>query len=67
MPSAVFVPIARHIRDGDIQANLFQVFQSGTYGSEQESDKRPISRSFPENHEFSFGDSHTLSLEQQVA
>jgi hypothetical protein len=35
-------------------------------GSEQEFDKRPISRGFPENHEFGFGDSHTLSLEEQI-
>ena len=36
------------------------------FGSEQEFDKRPISRGFPENHEFGFGDSHTLSLEEQI-
>ena len=36
-------------------------------GSEQESDKEPISRGFPENHEFGFGGGHALSLEEQVA
>jgi len=35
-------------------------------GSEQEFDKRPISRSFPEKHEFGLGDGHTLSLEEQI-
>jgi hypothetical protein len=37
------------------------------WGSEQEFDKRPISRGFPENHEFGFGDGHALRLEQKVA
>jgi hypothetical protein len=32
-------------------------------GSEQESDKEPISRGFPENHEFGLGSGHALSLE----
>ena len=36
------------------------------WGSEQEFDKRPISRSFPEKHEFGLGDGHTLSLEEQI-
>jgi len=36
------------------------------FGSEQEFDKRPISRSFPEKHEFGLGDGHTLSLEEQI-
>ena len=36
-------------------------------GSEQEFDKRPISRGSPEKHEFGFGDGHALRLEQQVA
>jgi hypothetical protein len=35
-------------------------------GSEQEFDKKPISRGFPENHEFGLGDSHTLSFEEQI-
>jgi hypothetical protein len=37
------------------------------FGSEQEFDKKPISRGFSENHEFGLGDGHALSLEQQVA
>jgi hypothetical protein len=36
-------------------------------GSEQEFDKRPILCGFPKKHEFGLGDSHALSLEQQVA
>jgi hypothetical protein len=36
------------------------------FGSEQEFDKRPISRGFPENREFGFGDGHALRLEQKV-
>ena len=36
-------------------------------GSEQEFDKKPILCGFPEKHEFGLGDSHTLSLEEQVA
>jgi hypothetical protein len=34
------------------------------YGSEQEFDKKPISRGFPKSHEFGLGDGHTLSLEE---
>jgi hypothetical protein len=37
------------------------------FGSEQEFDKRPILCGFPKKHEFGLGDSHALSLEQQVA
>jgi hypothetical protein len=37
------------------------------FGSEQEFDKKPILCGFPEKHEFGLGDSHTLSLEEQVA
>ena len=33
-------------------------------GSEQEFDKKPISRGFPKSHEFGLGDGHTLSLEE---
>jgi len=36
-------------------------------GSEQEFDKKAISRGFPEHDEFGFGDGQTLSLEEQVA
>ena len=36
-------------------------------GSEQEFDKRAISRGLSENHEFGLGDGHALSLEEQVA
>ena len=35
-------------------------------GSEQEFDKKPILCGFPEKHEFGLGDSHTLSLEEQI-
>ena len=37
------------------------------FGSEQEFDKKPISRGFPENDKFSLGGGHTLSLEEQIA
>jgi hypothetical protein len=48
-------------------ATTFSDFVDGTYGSEQEFDKRSKSRGSPEHDEFGFGDGHTLSLEEQVA
>ena len=43
-----------------VQGRDYRLF----YGSEQEFDKSHISRGFPENHEFGFGDGHALRLEQ---
>src|SRR5579864_3049773 len=53
-------------RRGYSKMGYFRRERARIYGSEQEFDKRPISRGVPENHEFGFGDGHALRLEQEV-